>query len=96
MGGQEFTGLIFECKYFSVALVLFEKRLSWRSGSNWWKKRPKLMVVDGNDDDSEAETRRRIDGNSLSDGYVDVSVFLFDCNPQAVRGTGSPMAIGNY
>ncbi len=32
----------------------------------------------------------------LLDGNIDVSVFLFDCNPQAMRGTGSPMAVGNY
>ncbi len=28
------------------------------------------------------------------DRNVDVSVFLFDCNPRAMRGTDSPMAIG--
>jgi hypothetical protein len=29
------------------------------------------MVVDENDNDLEAETRRRINGNSLLDGNVD-------------------------
>jgi hypothetical protein len=54
------------------------------------------MVVDENDDNLEVETWRRINGNSFFDGNVDVSVFLFDCNKRAMRGTGSPMAVGNY
>jgi hypothetical protein len=32
----------------------------------------------------------------LLDGNVVVSVFLFDCNLRAMRGAGSPMAVGNY
>jgi hypothetical protein len=54
------------------------------------------MVVDGINDNLEGETRRRIDWKFLLDGNVDVSVFLFDCNLRSVRGTGSPMAVGNF
>ena len=46
------------------------------------------MVVDGINDNLEGETRRRIDWKFLLDGNVDVSVFLFDCNPRAMRGNG--------
>jgi hypothetical protein len=54
------------------------------------------MVVGGNDDDLEAETRQGAGGNSFKVAMMMSLCFLFDWDPQAIGGLGSLVAIGNF